>query len=125
MGVLFITHALGVIAEVCQEVSVMYAGWIVESAPVGELFARPRHPYTRGLLGSIPRLENRPKTELPVIRGVVPGLYEMPSGCRFQNRCAQVMDICRRRAPGEGIVGDRHRVRCFLYESVQPVEPGG
>jgi len=117
MAVIFITHALGVIAEVCQEVLVMYAGWIVESAPVGALFAHPRHPYTQGLLSSIPRLETRSKTELPVIEGVVPGLNEMPEGCRFQNRCPQVMDICRKQAPPVVSIEDNHKTRCFLYES--------
>ncbi|MEJ2110312.1 MAG: ABC transporter ATP-binding protein [Acidobacteriota bacterium] len=121
MAVIFITHALGVIAEVCHDVLVMYAGWIVESAPVETLFADPRHPYTQGLLSSIPRLENQPKTELPIIRGVVPGLSEMPEGCRFQNRCTFAMDICRKRVPAAGTVGEKHWTRCFLYESVKPV----
>jgi oligopeptide/dipeptide ABC transporter ATP-binding protein len=125
MAVLFITHALGVIAEVCREVLVMYAGWIVESAPVETLFANARHPYTQGLLSSIPRLENPPKTELPIIRGTVPGLTEMPEGCRFRNRCAYAMDICRNQVPAAGSVGENHWVRCFLYESVKPVGKGG
>jgi len=122
MAIIFITHALGVIAEVCHEVLVMYAGWIVESAPVETLFADPKHPYTQGLLSSIPRLENQPKTELPIIKGVVPGLTEMPEGCRFQNRCPQVMDVCRRHIPVAGSVGEKHWARCFLYESVKPVQ---
>jgi len=122
MAIIFITHALGVIAEVCHEVLVMYAGWIVESAPVETLFADPKHPYTQGLLSSIPRLENQPKTELPIIKGVVPGLTEMPEGCRFQNRCPQVMDVCRRHIPVAGSVGEKHWVRCFLYESVKSVQ---
>jgi len=117
MAVIFITHALGVIAEVCREVSVMYAGWIVESAPVGALFAHPKHPYTRGLMRSIPRLENKPKAELPVIEGMVPGLAELPKGCRFQNRCPHAMDVCRRQAPPTVTVEENHRTRCFLYGS--------
>lgn len=83
MGVLLITHDLGVIAQTCQEVIVMYAGRIVERAPVRELFANPRHAYTRGLLDSIPRLEGVPKTRLATIEGSVPALSEMPPGCRF------------------------------------------
>ena len=83
MGVLLITHDLGVIAQTCQEVVVMYAGRIVERAPVQELFANPRHAYTRGLLSSIPRLDGTPKTRLATIEGTVPALSEMPVGCRF------------------------------------------
>lgn len=82
-GVLLITHDLGVIAEMCDEVVVMYAGRIVERAPARELFATPRHAYTRGLLASIPRLEGTPKTVLPIIPGMVPPLHKMPAGCRF------------------------------------------
>jgi peptide/nickel transport system ATP-binding protein len=83
MGILLITHDLGVIAETCDEVVVMYAGRVVERAPVGELFAAPRHAYTKGLLRSIPLLEGTPKTRLKTIEGNVPSLAEMPVGCRF------------------------------------------
>jgi peptide/nickel transport system ATP-binding protein len=86
MSVILITHDLGVIAEVCDEVVVMYAGRIVERAPVHELFANPRHAYTRGLLDSIPRLEDTPKTKLRAIRGSVPSIENLPSGCRFAAR---------------------------------------
>ncbi len=83
MGILLITHDLGVIAEMCDEVVVMYAGRIVERAPVGELFAQPRHAYTKGLLRSIPLLDGVPKSKLTTIEGSVPPLHEMPTGCRF------------------------------------------
>lgn len=86
MAVLLITHDLGVIAEVCDDVVVMYAGRIVERAPVRELFAGPRHAYTQGLLASIPRLDHPPKTHLPVIPGVVPSLEDLKAGCRFAER---------------------------------------
>ncbi|MEI6533942.1 MAG: ABC transporter ATP-binding protein, partial [Verrucomicrobiaceae bacterium] len=86
MSVLLITHDLGVIAETCDEVAVMYAGRIVERASVRELFASPRHAYTRGLLESIPRLDHAPKTHLPVIPGMVPSLEEWQPGCRFAGR---------------------------------------
>ena len=93
MSVILITHDLGVIAETCDEVVVMYAGRIVERAPVLELFANPLHPYTRGLLESIPKLETKPKTKLKVIPGNVPALHELGEGCRFASRCG------RRHAP--------------------------
>ncbi len=94
MTVIFITHDLGVIAEICDDVVVMYAGKVVESAPVTELFKNPVHPYTRGLLSSIPRLETKRKTRLDVIEGMVPSLYDLPDGCRFRNRCPKAREIC-------------------------------
>ncbi len=95
-AVLFITHDMGVIAEMCDDVAVMYAGRIVERAPVIEIFERSRHPYTRGLLASIPRPGLAHKAELPTIEGVVPSLLNMPAGCRFAARCAH-----RRTLPAE------------------------
>ena len=89
-SVLLITHDLGVIAETCDEVCVMYAGRIVERASTVELFANPRHAYTRGLLSSIPRLDRIPKTELSTIDGMVPGLSDLNQGCRFAPRCGKV-----------------------------------
>ncbi len=126
MSVIFITHAMGVIAEICQEVLVMYAGWVVESASVTALFGNPKHPYTKGLLKSIPRLEAEPKTTLPIIPGSVPSLHQLPSGCRFQNRCPDVMPVCREKEPAAFPVGDAHWARCFLYASdaPTPVEVG-
>ena len=116
MAVIFITHDLGVIAETCDEVVVMYAGKVVETAPVAELFARPRHPYTMGLLASIPLLENPRKTRLNVIRGMVPGLLELPEGCRFRNRCPYAMPGCGiAPAPRLRSVGEGHETACWLY----------
>ena len=117
MGVIFITHALGVVAEICETVLVMYAGQIVESAPVKALFARPRHPYTQGLIASIPRLEIERKTVLPIIPGSVPGLIDLPRGCRFQNRCPRVMAICRDAVPELKPVDGEQHARCFLYSN--------
>ena len=117
MAVLFITHDLGVIAQICQEVAVMYAGQIVELAPVDVLFEKPRHPYTQGLLTSIPRLSTEPKRSLPVIRGSVPSLAQLPPGCRFQNRCPQVMDRCRQSMPAPVRITREHWARCFLVEN--------
>ncbi|MCB2147398.1 MAG: ABC transporter ATP-binding protein [Deltaproteobacteria bacterium] len=116
MAVLFITHALGVIAQICQEVAVMYAGWIVESAPAAALFKKPLHPYTQGLLASMPRLSSENKSVLPIIRGTVPSLHQLPPGCRFQNRCPHVMDRCGKETPGPVAVDDDHWARCFLLE---------
>ncbi len=86
MAIILITHDLGVIAETCDDVVVMYAGRVVERAPVKELFANPLHAYTKGLLASMPRLDRERKTELPTIQGNVPALHEMPTGCRFSTR---------------------------------------
>jgi oligopeptide/dipeptide ABC transporter ATP-binding protein len=115
MAVIFITHDLGVVAEICQEVLVMYAGQIVESAPAKILFNAPKHPYTQGLLSAIPRLTTPRKTILPVIAGSVPGLSELPEGCRFQNRCPHVMEICRQQNPEQRAVGPAQCARCYLY----------
>jgi oligopeptide/dipeptide ABC transporter ATP-binding protein len=115
MSVIFITHDLGVIAEICDDVLVMYAGKVVETAPVISLFESPKHPYTSGLLSSIPRLETPRKTRLPIIKGMVPSLQELPPGCRFQNRCPDVMEICKTEPPAMVPVSENHSVRCYLY----------
>ena len=114
MAIIFITHALGVIAEICDDVLVMYAGTVAEKAPVVDLFKNPKHPYTKGLLSSIPRLEGKPKTKLNVIRGMVPSLYELPAGCRFQNRCPYAMQGCEIESPPLKSVGENHFASCFL-----------
>jgi len=112
MSVMFITHDLGVIAEICDDVVVMYAGRVAEHAGVKSLFKNPRHPYTRGLLSSIQRLENKRKSRLRIIKGTVPGLDEFPKGCRFQNRCSEVMEICKIEQPGMTAVGNGHCAAC-------------
>lgn len=115
MAVIFITHDLGVIAEVCDEVLVMYAGKVAETAPVVDLFKHPKHPYTLGLLASIPRLENPRKIKLNTIRGQVPSLYDLPEGCRFQNRCPYAMQGCDIEPPPLEDVGENHFASCYLY----------
>jgi len=115
MSVIFITHDLGVIAEVCDDVAVMYAGKVAETATALELFKCPKHPYTKGLLTSIPRLETERKSRLSIIEGMVPGLDELPKGCRFENRCPEVMDICRTEHPPVTRVEENHFVSCYLY----------
>jgi oligopeptide/dipeptide ABC transporter ATP-binding protein len=87
MAVILITHDLGVVAETCDEVAVMYAGRIVERGPVETVFRSPQHPYTKGLMGCLPKLDHPPKTMLPIIPGMVPGLRDLPEGCRFAARC--------------------------------------
>ncbi len=114
MAILLITHDLGVVAEVCDYVMVMYAGKIAEQAPVKDLFKDPKHPYTKGLLNSIPRLGH--KTEyLPTIEGQVPSLSKLPKGCRFQDRCPFVMDKCRVDEPVLVDVGPERKVACWLH----------
>jgi oligopeptide/dipeptide ABC transporter ATP-binding protein len=98
MALILITHDLGVVADVADKIAVMYAGRIVEQAPVHELYKRPAHPYTRGLLGSIPRLDHKGK-ELFAIRGLPPNLSRVPSGCAFNPRCTMAQDICRTEVP--------------------------
>ncbi|MCP4372578.1 MAG: ABC transporter ATP-binding protein [Deltaproteobacteria bacterium] len=115
MAIIFITHDLGVIAEICDDVMVMYAGTVAEKTPVKELFKNPKHPYSIGLLSSIPRLENERKARLNIIKGMVPSLYELPKGCRFQNRCPKAMPCCQIETPSLKPVGEDHYVSCFLY----------
>jgi peptide/nickel transport system ATP-binding protein len=115
MAVMLITHAMGVVAETAQRVVVMYAGKVVEEAPVGELFARPRHPYTQGLIRSIPRVDRAArKVRLEAIPGVVPSLLDPAPGCRFAPRCRFAMNACIRATPELREVGPGHKVACIL-----------
>lgn len=116
MSVILITHDLGVIAENCDDVAVMYAGKIVETACVRDLFQYPRHPYTKGLLASIPSRAQRPKTMLPTIPGHVPSLTDMPEGCKFQSRCPLFADICKSKDPEKRRMGQNHSVRCHIAD---------
>ncbi len=112
MGILMITHDLGVVAEFCDRVAVMYAGRIVESASVRELFAAPRHPYTQGLMASIPRLSTPKDARLPAIEGMVPAPAERPQGCAFAPRCPRVAAVClESKPPLTNEAG--HSVACF------------
>jgi peptide/nickel transport system ATP-binding protein len=113
---MLITHAMGVVAEVAQRVVVMYAGKVVEEAPVAELFARPRHPYTQGLIRSIPRIDTAAthKVRLEAIPGTVPKLIEPAEGCRFAGRCRHVVSACLQATPPLRMVGPGHKVACIL-----------
>lgn len=117
-SVLLITHNLGLIAEMARRVVVMYAGKVVEEALVEDLFSEPLHPYTQGLLGSIPwigRKMEAGRRELQEIPGMVPSLLEMPEGCRFHPRCPRVMEVCKREEPSF-VQRDGRRVLCWLWE---------
>ena len=118
LAVILITHDLGVIAETCEEVIVMYAGRIAEQAPVNSLFARPRHPYTRGLLASIPRLATPRKTRMTTIEGVVPTLGDLPAGCRFKNRCPYAEPRCAVAAPPLETTEGGHQVACIRWREL-------
>ncbi|MBH5336804.1 ABC transporter ATP-binding protein [Streptomyces pactum] len=106
MGLILITHDLGVVADVADKIAVMYAGRIVETAPVHELYKRPAHPYTRGLLDSIPRLDQKGQ-ELFAIKGLPPNLLKIPAGCAFNPRCTKAQDICRSEVPALHQVTER------------------
>ncbi len=116
MSIMLITHAMGVVAETCQRVVVMYAGKVVEEAPVETLFANPRHPYTQGLIRSIPRVDRAAtsRDRLEAIPGTVPSLLNPAPGCRFAQRCKFVQDICVASMPPLKEVSPGHRVRCVL-----------
>ena len=121
LAVLLITHDLGVVAEFCERVVVMYTGRVVEQATVRDLFAKPAHPYTRGLLKSLPTVakavdETAARTgRLPTITGMVPPIYALPPGCKFNPRCPDVMPICLGNEPARMIVGPGHDARCYLH----------
>lgn len=111
-SIMMITHNLGVVAEICDQVYVMYAGKVVESAEVHELFQNPKHPYTQGLLGALPKMDSRQR--LNSIDGMVPTLKDMPTGCRFAPRCPMATQRCREEQPALVDVTAGHQVRCFM-----------
>ncbi|EYT84184.1 MULTISPECIES: ABC transporter ATP-binding protein [unclassified Streptomyces] len=114
MGLILITHDLGVVADVADEIAVMYAGRIVERAPVHELYKRPAHPYTRGLLESIPRLDQKGR-ELYAIKGLPPNLTRIPAGCAFHPRCPMARDVCRTDVPPLHEAGARRGSACHFW----------
>jgi len=120
LALIFITHNLGIVAKMCDQVAVMYAGRLVEWGPVTRIFDAPAHPYTQALLGSIPRMGDG-RERLTAIEGQPPDLAAPPPGCAFHPRCPQVMDQCREQAPPETVLAPRHTTRCWL--SVPAPEP--
>jgi peptide/nickel transport system ATP-binding protein len=114
VSVLLITHNLGVVAQACQRVAVMYSGRVIEQAPVRELFGNPKHPYTRGLLNAVPT-KHVERGALSGIPGSIPNLIHPPGGCRFHPRCAHAVDACRAALPPLCEVGEQHSAECILY----------
>lgn len=115
VGMIFITHDFGIIAEMCSKVAVMYAGRIVEKAITRDLFNTPLHPYTKALIGCLPKLESKGQ-KLVTIPGQPPDLSQLPPGCRFAPRCSEVMDICIKEYPGQTTLDGEHYVNCWLQE---------
>lgn len=115
MAVLLITHNLGIVSGMAHRVNVMYAGRIVENGLTGEILKFPRHPYTRGLLLAVPRLQSKPE-RLPGIPGMVPNPASLPSGCRFHPRCPQAVEKCRNIEPEESVVSENHGVKCHYWK---------
>lgn len=115
-AIIMITHNLGVIAEMAERVLVMYSGKIMEAAPVDEIFHHPLHPYTKGLLETVPRIDRevRPDKRLPEISGMIPSLQSLPPGCHFHPRCPYAMEICRQKEPELREIEDQHFCRCWL-----------
>jgi len=117
MAIMFITHDLGVVAEIGDDVAVMYLGRVIEKTDVDTLFNAPKHPYTQALLSSIPKVSSQ-RQRLAPIQGMVPNPFHRPAGCMFHPRCAQVMEICRTREPATTQIAPGHLVRCLLYENL-------
>lgn len=115
-AVIMITHDLGVVAGMCDNICVMYAGRIVEKAPVDDLFHDPQHPYTRGLIKSVPRLDKPHKGRLFSIEGQPPNVIDLPDCCPFHPRCKQALDICRKKYPPETAIGEKRCVSCWLFK---------
>jgi oligopeptide transport system ATP-binding protein len=115
LALIFITHNLGIVAKMCDQIAVMYAGRLVESGPVSRIFNAPAHPYTEALLSSIPRMSD-PKHRLTAIEGQPPDLAAMPPGCSFQPRCLRAFDRCREEVPPEFRPESDHTSRCFLSD---------
>jgi peptide/nickel transport system ATP-binding protein len=122
MGVILITHDLGVVAEVCTRVIVMYLGQVIEEADVITLFKKPLHPYTKGLLKSVPQLDGDRSKKLNVIKGVVPSLQNVPTGCRFAPRCEFATNKCFEQAPELIELDHGQKIRCWNYEAISSQE---
>ena len=126
MAIIWITHDLGVVAGLADRVQVMYAGYVVEEAVVREVYANPRHPYTLGLLQSIPRVDELRKEKLQPIEGLPPDLIDLPVGCPFEARCAYAIDKCHTDLPSLEPVSPGHRISCWVDVTTQsPKRRGG
>ena len=118
MSVIMITHDLGVIAETCDDVVVMYAGKVAEQGTVFDIFDKPSHPYTQGLLASIPTNATKPKSRLHIIDGMVPALMDLPPGCRFENRCPYRQTTCSESVPKLQEIVKGHTVSCHRWRDI-------
>ena len=116
-SMLLITHDLGVVAQVCDKVAIMYAGEIVEYGTLEDVFENPKHPYTLGLFGSIPSLDEE-KTRLVPIKGLMPDPTNLPSGCKFNPRCPHAVELCSQKIPAITEVTKGHRVQCLIAEGL-------
>ncbi|WP_423801866.1 ABC transporter ATP-binding protein [Neobacillus sp. SAB-20_R2A] len=125
MGVIFITHDLGVVAELCSRVVVMYLGQIVEEADVHDLFENPLHPYTKGLIKSIPQIDGDRSVKLHVIEGMVPSLNNVPKGCRFAARCSYADEMCNNHPPELQQYKGNQKVRCWNFEKILQEQEDG
>ncbi len=114
MAIIWITHDLGVVASIAHRVNVMYGGFIIEESPISDLYANPKHPYTIGLLGSLPQIHEKERQRLYSIEGMPPMLYQKPHSCPFSPRCRWVVEHCRLENPLLETVGDGHRVACWV-----------
>jgi len=123
-SMIMITHDLGIVAEVCDDVSIMYGGRIIEHGTLEDIFKSTKHPYTEGLFNSLPNLSNRTE-KLKPIRGLMPDPINLPSGCVFHPRCLYAQEICKTRVPAETVLSDTHRVCCLAYEEGTGVKVGG
>ena len=115
-AVMMITHDLGVVAGMCDRVCVMYAGRMVEKGTNTEIFKDPKHPYTQGLINSVPRLDRPSKERLYSIKGQPPNVIDLPECCPFYPRCEKAMDICKTKYPPVAVFGEEREVRCWLYK---------
>ena len=122
-SMIMITHDLGIVAEICDKVAIMYAGNVVEHTTKEKLFTDPKHPYTLGLFGSIPNIEED-DDRLKPIKGLMPDPTDLPPGCPFHPRCPKAMKVCAQREPANTEVAPEHTVSCFLYETITPEEAG-
>lgn len=122
MGIILITHDLGVVSQTCDRVIIMYLGHIVEEGTVEDIFDRPLHPYTVGLIKSIPTMDTKKEDKLFMIKGTVPPLSEVQEGCRFCNRCEYATDICKKQDPELMTVNETQKVRCHLINKEKAVK---
>ncbi|WP_400164663.1 ABC transporter ATP-binding protein [Brevibacillus sp. TJ4] len=120
LAVIMITHDLGVVAEVAHRAVVMYAGIVVETGTVEDIFAAPKHPYTWGLMRSLPRIDGQTKERLVPIDGTPPDLFQPPTGCPFAARCDYAMEICQQQMPPENDFGSNHKAACWLHDPRAP-----